>query len=74
MALAGTGASGWIPNCSDEWDEQKLCPIEKALVGTPVLDSQRLLEILRVIHSFDLCLACVVHVCRPSAAIRLPVI
>jgi hydrogenase large subunit len=37
-------------------------PYEASLVGTPVADAQRPLEILRTIHSFDPCLACAVHV------------
>lgn len=36
--------------------------IEQALIGTPVADAKRPLEILRVAHSFDPCLACTVHV------------
>lgn len=35
---------------------------ETALVGTPVADPARPVEILRVIHSFDPCIACAVHV------------
>lgn len=35
---------------------------EEALVGTPVADPARPVEILRVIHSFDPCIACAVHV------------
>jgi Ni,Fe-hydrogenase I large subunit len=35
---------------------------EAALVGTPVADGARPLELLRTIHSFDPCLACAVHV------------
>ena len=37
-------------------------PYEAALVGTPIADPSRPLEILRTIHSFDPCLACAVHV------------
>jgi [NiFe] hydrogenase large subunit len=37
-------------------------PVEQALVGTPVADASKPLEILRVVHSFDPCLACAVHV------------
>ena len=37
-------------------------PYEAALVGTPIADPQRPLEILRTVHSFDPCLACAVHV------------
>lgn len=35
---------------------------EAALVGTPVADPKRPLEILRTIHSFDPCMACAAHV------------
>ncbi|OGU02375.1 MAG: hydrogenase, partial [Geobacteraceae bacterium GWC2_55_20] len=37
-------------------------PYEAALVGTPLADPNKPLEILRTIHSFDPCLACAVHV------------
>ena len=37
-------------------------PYEEALLGTPVADLQRPVEILRTIHSFDPCMACGVHV------------
>jgi [NiFe] hydrogenase large subunit len=43
-----------------------LGPIEQALIGTPVADPKRPLEILRVAHSFDPCLACTVHVIDPQ--------
>lgn len=39
----------------------KLGPYESALIGTPIADEQKPLEILRTIHSFDPCLACAVH-------------
>jgi Ni,Fe-hydrogenase I large subunit len=35
---------------------------EASLIGTPVADPDRPLEILRTIHSFDPCIACAVHV------------
>jgi [NiFe] hydrogenase large subunit/hydrogenase large subunit len=37
-------------------------PWEEALIGTPVADAQKPVEILRTIHSFDPCMACAVHV------------
>jgi hydrogenase large subunit len=37
-------------------------PYESALMGTPIADPEKPLEILRTIHSFDPCLACAVHV------------
>ena len=43
-----------------------LGPIEKALIGTPVANINQPLEVLRVIHSFDPCLSCAVHVMRPD--------
>lgn len=36
-------------------------PYETALINTPVADPDKPLEILRIIHSFDPCLACAVH-------------
>jgi len=40
----------------------KMGPLEHALIGTPVVDPKRPVEILRTIHSFDPCIACGVHV------------
>lgn len=37
-------------------------PVESALIGTPVADPARPIEVLRTVHSFDPCLACAVHV------------
>ena len=34
---------------------------EAALVGTPIADPEKPLEVLRTVHSFDPCLACAVH-------------
>ena len=39
---------------------------ESALMGTPMADPQRPVEILRTIHSFDPCLACASHVIGPD--------
>ncbi|MFH0751130.1 MAG: nickel-dependent hydrogenase large subunit [Chloroflexota bacterium] len=41
---------------------------EEALVGTPVADPERPLEILRTLHSFDPCTACGVHAFDPADA------
>lgn len=38
-----------------------LGPIEKALIGTPLVDVTQPLEALRTIHSLDPCVACAVH-------------
>jgi [NiFe] hydrogenase large subunit/hydrogenase large subunit len=34
---------------------------EEALIGTPVSDPEKPVEVLRTIHSFDPCMACAVH-------------
>jgi hydrogenase large subunit len=39
---------------------------EASLIGTPVADIDKPLEILRTIHSFDPCLACAVHLYDPD--------
>jgi hydrogenase large subunit len=36
-------------------------PYEASLVGTPVADADKPLEVLRTVHSFDPCLACAIH-------------
>lgn len=41
-------------------------PLEQALVGTKVADLSQPVELARVVHSFDPCLACAVHVMRPG--------
>jgi len=51
------------PRCS----QGKLSPVEEALIGTPVADPQKPLEILRTVHSFDPCIACAVHVIDPDS-------
>lgn len=41
---------------------EEMGPYEQSLVGTPVADPQKPLEVVRTIHSFDPCMACAVHV------------
>ncbi|MEQ1730146.1 MAG: nickel-dependent hydrogenase large subunit [Vicinamibacterales bacterium] len=36
-------------------------PYEASLVGNPVADAEKPLEVLRTIHSFDPCIACAIH-------------
>jgi Ni,Fe-hydrogenase I large subunit len=49
-------------NCSPRDPQGQLGPYEAALIGTPVADPEKPLEVLRTIHSFDPCMACGVHV------------
>jgi len=53
-------------NASPKDDLEQMGPIEQALVGTPIADIEQPVEILRVVHSFDPCLACSVHMVRPG--------
>jgi [NiFe] hydrogenase large subunit len=46
------------PRC----DPGKRGPVEESLIGTPVADPERPIEVLRVVHSFDPCIACAVHI------------
>jgi hydrogenase large subunit len=41
-------------------------PMEQALIGTPIQNADQPIEALRVIHSFDPCLSCAVHMMRPG--------
>jgi [NiFe] hydrogenase large subunit len=42
-------------------------PVEESLIGTPIADPKRPLEVLRTVHSFDPCIACAVHVIDPDS-------
>ena len=53
-------------NASPRDTSGTLGPIEQALLNTPVENPDEPVEVLRVIHSFDPCLSCAVHVVRPD--------
>lgn len=57
-------------NASPRDDSGVPGPIEAALVGVPVDDLQQPSEVLRVVHSFDPCLACAVHAVRPGRQVN----
>ena len=46
--------------------EDQMGPYEASLVGNPILDEERPLEVLRTVHSFDPCLACAIHALDPE--------
>jgi hydrogenase large subunit len=48
-------------NASPRDNKGILGPLEEALLGTPVEDPEKPVEVMRVIHSFDPCLDCAVH-------------
>lgn len=53
-------------NAGPRDDKEKLGPYEASLVGNPMADATKPLEVLRTIHSFDPCIACAVHMVDPA--------
>jgi hydrogenase large subunit len=53
-------------NASPKDGNNRLGPMEKAIKGTGVKNPDQPIEVLRIIHSFDPCLSCAVHVMRPG--------
>ena len=46
--------------------EDQMGPYEASLIGNPIADVEKPLEVLRTIHSFDPCLACAIHTLDPE--------
>jgi hydrogenase large subunit len=57
-------------NASPRDDKGQPGPIEQALVGTPVADPDNPIEPLRVVRSFDPCLACAIHILEPDREVK----
>lgn len=53
-------------NASPRSEEGQQGAFETSLIGTPMADAHRPLEIIRTIHSFDPCLACATHLLDPE--------
>lgn len=53
-------------NAGPRDDKDQLGPYEASLVGNPIADPEKPLEVLRTIHSFDPCIACAVHMLDPK--------
>jgi hydrogenase large subunit len=53
-------------NASPKDDSGNSGPIEKALIGTRVANPSQPVELLRIVHSFDPCTGCSVHVMSPE--------
>ena len=60
--------STWNAGPRDAKDQKG--PYEASLVGNPIADPERPLEVLRTIHSFDPCLACAIHTHDPDGKER----
>jgi hydrogenase large subunit len=46
-------------------------PLEQALIGVPVANIDKPIEVLRVVHSYDPCLDCATHVTRAEPAAKV---
>jgi hydrogenase large subunit len=53
-------------NVSPMDDSGQHGPIEQALIGTKVRDEQNPFEVVRIVRSFDPCIACAVHCVTPK--------
>lgn len=53
-------------NASPRDENGAMGPYEASLMGNPVADPEKPLEVLRTIHSFDPCIACAVHTVDPE--------
>lgn len=53
-------------NCSPRDDQGVRGPVEQALIGAPVPDPNNPVNIVRIVRSFDPCLACAVHLIHPD--------
>jgi len=55
-------------NASPRDDNDVPGPMEQALIGTPIENPDQPIEALRVIHAYDPCLSCAVHIMRPDSS------
>ncbi len=53
-------------NASPKDDREQPGPIEQAIMGTRIRDEGNPFEIVRIVRSFDPCLACAVHLVTPK--------
>jgi len=53
-------------NCSPRDDQGVKGPVEQALIGAPVPDPKNPLNVVRIVRSFDPCIACAVHLIHPE--------
>jgi len=51
--------STWNAGPRDEKGQKG--PYEASLIGNPIADAEKPLEVLRTVHSFDPCMACAIH-------------
>ncbi|MBP1657254.1 MAG: [Ni/Fe] hydrogenase, large subunit [Bacteroidetes bacterium] len=57
-------------NASPRDDRGLAGPIEQALIGTTVEDTENPFPLARIVRSFDPCIACAVHILEPGKAVK----
>jgi hydrogenase large subunit len=58
-------------NLSPKDDAGQRGPLEQALIGVPVANVDKPIEVLRVVHSYDPCLDCATHVTRAEPGAKV---
>jgi len=53
-------------NASPRDDKDQPGPVEQAIIGTKIKDESNPFEIVRIVRSFDPCLACAIHLITPK--------
>ena len=57
-------------NASPKDDKNQPGPVEQALIGTEVDDSDNPFELARIVRSFDPCIACAIHLIEPGKSVK----
>ena len=57
-------------NAGPRDDRDAMGPYEASLIGNPVADPEKPLEVIRTVHSFDPCLACAIHMLDGNGGAR----
>ena len=56
-------------NASPRDNKGKRGPLEEALIGVTINDVNNPVELMRIVHSFDPCTACAVHIMTPDKSV-----
>jgi hydrogenase large subunit len=57
-------------NASPKDDRGAPGPIEQAMIGTTVEDTENPFALARIVRSFDPCIACAVHILEPGKSAK----
>ncbi len=57
-------------NASPNYDKGRPGPIEHAMIGTMVEDTENPFALARIVRSFDPCIACAVHILEPGKSVK----